>query len=270
MNGQVAQLVALTCHANSFLKHGSRPGKFFPNNSTCIYCNGIVFVETHKSWLGKSREKVVAADPDAWFQYLLDTKAHGVRIIWKAKDFQEVRDRLTAGLVGGGGRWMLEVLYPTGTDHWIPTWEVSDHDAPDQRIWRVTYCNADQSGKSAPAELDISDAKAGLESALERIHAFALDQGSSFADIFARALKGLRQNSVVHPYHNDLYEQGSISHTASAVLAAAEIADVFGGMGSWNDTSFDGHVQQEYDDASEQLFGALNNAICVAANESFK
>jgi hypothetical protein len=53
------------------------------------------------------------------------------------------------------------------------------------------------------------------------------------------------------------------------MLDAAQSAWVFGGMGSWNDMSFDGEEQREYEEVSEQLFTAVNNAICVATNESF-
>jgi hypothetical protein len=39
-------------------------------------------------------------------------------------------------------------------------------------------------------------------------------------------------------------------------------------MGSWNDMSFEGDAGKEYETASEQLFSALNDAICAAANET--
>jgi hypothetical protein len=39
-------------------------------------------------------------------------------------------------------------------------------------------------------------------------------------------------------------------------------------MGSWNDMGFDGDDAREYEEASEELFSAVNAAICVAANES--
>lgn len=43
---------------------------------------------------------------------------------------------------------------------------------------------------------------------------------------------------------------------------------VFGGMGSWNDTGFDGEDQNEHERVLEALFRPLNAAIVAGANAS--
>ena len=40
-------------------------------------------------------------------------------------------------------------------------------------------------------------------------------------------------------------------------LLSCSIADVFGGMGSWNDLAFDGEQQRIYEAATQKLYGAL-------------
>lgn len=53
---------------------------------------------------------------------------------------------------------------------------------------------------------------------------------------------------------------GAFGWGASRVLGLAAIsaADIFGGMGSWNDQGFDGDDEAEFHAVSEQLFGAMN------------
>jgi hypothetical protein len=139
MNGPIAQLVALTCYGNAFL-HGTKGVyRFFPDNSTCRFCDRISFVEVKRSFLGRRREDAVATDPDAWFQYLADRKALGIRLLRQPQNNLGISDRMSAGLVGGGGEWKLGVRYPASTDFWMARWEVWNQSAPEQRIWRVTY-----------------------------------------------------------------------------------------------------------------------------------
>jgi hypothetical protein len=271
MNGPIAQLVALTCHANSFLGLADVPSKFFPDNSTCTFCHRISFVEVKTSWLGKASERTVAEQPDAWFRYLASAKASGVRIIRRVQNDPRIADRMSAGFVGGGGQWMLGVSHPAATDYWMARWEVWNQNAPEKRIWRVTYGLVARDQAPTPADPDLSVVFAALESALTRIHAFSSKNNcGGFTECFARAIQSLKERSVAHGYYKDLYRPGSLSPSSEAMLDAAQSAWVFGGMGSWNDMGFDGEAGQEYEEASEQLFTAINDAICAAANESSK
>ncbi|TFF85664.1 MAG: hypothetical protein EU551_03525, partial [Promethearchaeota archaeon] len=100
MNGEIAQIVALTCHANAFLK-GEKIDKFYPNNSTCKFCKKISFVEIIKNSQGKSEiGEILASTPDKWFSFLKSNKSKGVRINRIA---QSEDDRLNIGFVGQGG-----------------------------------------------------------------------------------------------------------------------------------------------------------------------
>ena len=270
MNGPIAQLVALTCYANSFLERGAVTSRFFPDNSTCQYCDRITFVEIEKMWLGKPTEKTVAEKPDDWFKDLIAEGASAVRIIREEGNNPLISDRMSAGFVGGGGQWMLAVSYPTGVaNYWMARWEVWNQQAPQQRIWRVTYGLAARDRTVPSADPNYSDAKTAFESALTRIHAFSLKHNcDGFTECFARAIRSLREGTSSHGYHKDLYLPGSLSTSDEAMLDAAQSAWVFGGMGSWNDMGFDGEEQQEYEAASDQLFAAINHAICVATNAS--
>lgn len=150
MNGPIAQLVALTCHANGCLQHAS-DAQFFPDNSTCKFCDRIVFVEIKKSWLGKPSVRTVADDPDRWFKHLVERGVTGVRIVYQQKGDPRISDRMSAGFVGGGGQWMLAVQDTRATEYWVARWEVWNQHAPAQRIWRVTYGLVARDQGSPPA-----------------------------------------------------------------------------------------------------------------------
>jgi hypothetical protein len=71
-----------------------------------------------------------------------------------------------------------------------------------------------------------------------------------------------------HGHHKDLVVNGIAPELATCLLDACQSAWVFGGMGSWNDMSFEGGDQAEYDRVSERLFAVLNETIQIAANAS--
>src|SRR5437773_9479898 len=79
MNGPLAQFVALTCHANAFLR-GRQVPEFFPGNSTCQFCDSVKFFEVSKTLLRKVRETPVAVNPNAWFEHLRTERVTGIRL----------------------------------------------------------------------------------------------------------------------------------------------------------------------------------------------
>jgi hypothetical protein len=245
------------------------PSKFFPDNSTCTFCDRVSFVEVKKSWLSKPRETLVADTPDEWFEYLARKQTLGVRLVHQRQNDPRISDRMSAGFVGGGGFWALGVRYPASTDYWRARWEVWNQNAPEQRIWRVTYGLVAKQPATSIADQNRSEALVAFKAALARIHAFSLAHDcGGFTGCFARAMQSLTEMRAVHGYHKDLYVPGILSKSSQAMLDAAQSAWVFGGMGSWTDMGFDGDDGKEYEEASEQLFTALNDAVCAAANES--
>jgi hypothetical protein len=148
-------------------------------------------------------------------------------------------------------------------------WEVWNQNAPHQRIWRVNYDLVASQAGSPPVGPDRSDVTAEFKAALTRIHTFSQRHNcGEFTDCFRRALAALSGSQTRHGHHKDLCVPGTLSALSEAMLDAAQSAWVFGGMGSWNDMGFDGADAKEYERVSEQLFSVLNEAICVAANET--
>jgi hypothetical protein len=269
MNGSLAQITALTCYGNAFIGGGDAP-KFFPANSTCQFCDSINFFEFKKPLIGRTKEVEVAGTPDEWIASLKKRGAKGIRLVRQAQSDTGISDRMAAGFVGGGGTWMMEVMRGDGrSEFWAARWDVWNQDAPDRRIWRVTYgllCVATTKPSTARK---IAEVKADFRSSLSAIHRFSeMESCGGFTNCFAGGITALEEPEADIGYHKDLAPKGQLGDEARSLLKASMSAWVFGGMGSWNDMGFSGETQKVYESVSESLFQVLNEAIEVAATST--
>ena len=270
MTGTTAQLIALTCHGNAALR-GSTISPFFPGNSTCQFCERVNFVSVTRTFLGKQKESEVAATPQEWFSDLTNQHCRGLRLVHASRNDPNISDRMSAAFVGGGGTWSIEAVENEMSSIWMARWEVGDQNAPDKRIWRVTYGCVGKTDTTTTAARSLDTVRNDLRQALIEIRDFSVRNNcGGFTDCFDRALASLEKQGAAPAYHRDLAPEGVLSAEAAAVLNACQHAWVFGGMGSWNDMGFDGEEGKIYDRVSERLFQILNEAIPAAANESFR
>lgn len=274
MQGTIVQAIALTAHGNAILARSSRVdgSRFFPGNSAFTFCEYVRFVDLRRN-AGGWKEEPYADDPLQWFARLKERGVHGLRLIYGSTEGeqigdQKVTDRMLVGFVGGGGQWLIEAVDPKGSDYWEGRWDVGEQDRKDRRIWRVKYGRIarDEPSIDRPA-IELVGLKNQLAENLQAIGSFARRHN---LDGFARAFDaGLAQLSSGNPLGGDLTPPMA-PQPAAQLLAAAQTAWVFGGMGSWNDLGFDGEDQALYDRLSEDLYRLLNFAIVAAANSGFR
>lgn len=268
MNGEVAQLVALAAHGNAFLRGGHDARDFYPANRAFVFCNEVSFVEPND--LAGTKEEAVAANPDDWLALLKDGGCRRLSLGHRPTPNPRLADHISAAFVGGGGRWLLAAGYAGRADYWAARWEVSAPEAPDRKIWKVTYAKvASGSPDERAAAPDLSARRRELESVLKRAENFARAHGvENFADCFAGALEALEAGEPALPsYYSDLLPPEGYGAEARRVLAACAHAWVFGGMGSWNDLGFDpAEEQAEYERLSAELYAAVNRGIEEGAN----
>jgi hypothetical protein len=269
MNGPIAQMVALACHANAAVR-GRRVQGFLQANSTCRYCDEVSFFEFRKSSGAEPNEVAVATTPDEWFEHLCRTRVVGVRLSHRAQARGPFPDRMTAGLAGGGGEWILATRTAASADFWMSRWAFSRRDAPEQGAWRVQYGLVASSPEAPPRTPERDQVVGAFRSALVDILDFSqTHECGSFPETFARALAALDgRGERVGYHHRDLCPAGILEPIHQVLLDAAQDAWVFGAMGSWNDLSFEGDAGRRYEAVSEALFLAVTAAICFAANGS--
>ena len=263
MVGTLAQLIALVSHGNAFLNEGHEARDFYPSNSTFQFCNEVHFVRLKK--LFKVKEIEVARNPNDWFILLKDSNSLRLVLRYSPTSKSQFPDYKLAGLVGGGGTWYIASIFPQQADYWIGRWEVTNQNAPDNNIWKVTYGRVAEKEKLPQIQNDyLSSYKDKLEDILKQIEAFALKHSLDFwAQSFRNGLEALASNDPIRlTYHKDLLPHEGYSLDAKRLVAASSQAWVFGGMGSWNDLGFeDASEHQEYERLSQELYAAIN--LCV-------
>lgn len=271
MNGPIAQIAALTSFGNAYLLN-KKSETFFPKNSTCVFCEKIVFMASEKSFWGKVANRVVANSPDNWFSYLKSQGTKGILLSRRPRNLKGMPDRISSAFVGGGEIWALEILLPNNkSEFWIDNWQVGNKDALDKRIWQVTYERIVTAQTHKINVVSLNKVKCNLLEALLAINAFSDKYNlTPFSEVFKKALETLNSNGKIkNGYHKDLAPEGLLSEEALTLLDACQTSWVFGGMGSWNDLGGFKDEQNTYDNVSEQLFLAVNKAIATAVNSIF-
>ena len=267
MNGPIVQAVALTVFGNQCLRDGA-PLDIWPGSKVFQFCKTVEFVDLVVRQ--ERREEIAfAAEPAAWIERLRGDGVVDLSLWHEATPEPKMPDHKLAGMVGGGGRWLIEARGDGEAHFWQPRWSVGHRDDPERNIWDVTYgCIAKLAQTGSPEDLSMDQLSSSLAELLPELALFADNHDlGSYAAQFSRAAGALTApQPLAETYHSDLADCRLLPLDAQQLLAAAQFAWVFGGMGSWNDLGFDGDEQQRYDDMTEHLFMLLVAAICAAAN----
>jgi hypothetical protein len=268
MVSTLAQLIALVSHGNAFLNGRHERRHFYPFNSTFRFCNEISFVKFKK--LFRVKEIRAARTPNDWFTLLKDNNSVRLWLGYSPSSNPHFPDHKLAGLVGGGGTRYIASTFPKHADYWLGRWEVADQNAPDRRIWNVTYGRVAEKEKLPLLQANgLSSYKDKLENILKQIEAFALKHSlHSWAESFHEGLEVLTSDDPISLiYHKDLLPPEGYSLDAKRLIAACSQAWVFGGMGSWNDPGFEDTVEhQEYERLSQELYETINLCVERGAN----
>ena len=265
MIGTLAQLVSLTSYGNQCICSGEFPLYYYPQNSTFQFCNTVDFRQ-----LNNGQESVLCPNPNSFFGYLKLSACKKVRLYYQPASPREgAMEHQLAGMVGGGGTWMLETIYTGYSNYWSNRWQVTKKEDPDNKIWSVNYLLTHPNKPTNNLQPNVIITMADLGAALQAITVFAKQQNlSNWAEIFDRALARLNSNSPeTDYYHQDLIVTVNYPLPARQLLFAAGSAWVFGGMGSWNDLGFNTPEEQKaYIHLSASLYDTINRSIVAAIN----
>ena len=256
MNGELAQLAALTAHGNAALNGGA--AELFPGNSVFQFVNAVRFV-------GPSSE---ASNCAAWWDMLGKdgiTRLHLVRLLRLAKRFPGVAEHHEVAFAGGLAAGILAQSHDEPRAIWRAYWEVTEPKHPNRAIWSIDYRSEDAiSLTGLPARPSLESAGNALAGALQGIRAFARTQElEAWTPWFDQALALLASPAPVPPNHPDILPDSGYSLTARQIVAATVRGWVFGGMGSWNDAEI---PDPAYESVTRDYFEAVMNGVVAAVN----
>ena len=154
-------------------------------------------------------------------------------------------------------------IYKDKMSYFVPHWSFEE----DKRGWDIVYKEFSLDG--IPEIQKFSDNTLEFKDILTRTSKFADEiECENFGDCFRKGLKALNEPENIE---QNILNAPLMPKLNLALFTAASAADVFGGMGSWNDDAA-GLAQhkrrgKEYDELSDELFTQMRKATLFAINE---
>ena len=154
-------------------------------------------------------------------------------------------------------------IYKDKMSYFVPHWSFEE----DKKGWDIVYKEFILNG--TPEIQNFSDNTLEFKDILTRISKFADEiECENFGDCFRKGLKALNEPEKIE---QNILNAPLMPKLNLALFNAASAADVFGGMGSWNDDAAGWAKRKkrakEYDELSGELFTQMHKATLFAINE---
>ncbi len=251
MNGEVSQICRITAAARAAMRDGTELD-FTPLK----YEGSIVFNFCDRKKTGAPLFR--AKDPADWFAHL---RKEGVSSVFMMMSMK--LDRRVLGFVNNAGVTIFVRYEDKTVTRFVPHWTFSN----ETNMWSIEY--TESVAENAPAkDPEFRNETTLMQAALKDIGDLAEQLGEErFARVFRKSfdilggtVPALKEGAV--PPH--------IPEDRMRLYLAADVADVFGAMGSWNDTpAAEAHekgLDQDYVTLSDRLLYALRLNTMYAVN----
>lgn len=256
MNGEMFNLACLVRAARNRLSAGTFDYKSYPHIDT------LTFEFTERLGLFRMKKPVVTTADD-WFRKMIDFGLENIHLLINTDD----NNRHMQGYVNTKPIMALTMYNDKTLNYWQPKWEYSQESGK----WNVKY--TEYPSTTAPVDMSFyGDTTDDLFAVLAQIANLADRIGAQgFKEIFVDAIKRLQGEDISGSDDEMLSYLPAMSERGRRLFAAAAKADVFGGMGSWNDSppylAQEKGLKKEYDELSEQLWYEIKVAVMSAVNE---
>ncbi len=222
--------------------------------------------EIHFSFLPKgiiAKSDLWVSEPDKWLDVLPEVGVEKIYLIMDTRTNSKTRPTLG---FSNSQPVIIASVYENGkVTYWDPHWDFNET----IRGWTVEYTENKwpNAPKSKPVfENNIQEFK----SILDRISAFACKiNENGFGNVFKTA-SGLLGGAVPEKEYK-YADIPDLPRENRLLFNAASLADVFGAMGSWNDSPRGSAAQfgmeEEYESLSDELLKELRIAVMYAVNE---
>ena len=210
--------------------------------------------------LASEQEKREQASINEWFKH---AKKLGLSYVRFATNLTiSSKERSLQGFSNVSHKSIL-CIYKDKMSYFVPHWSFEE----DKKGWDIVYKEFSLNGM--PEIQKFSDNTLEFKDILTRISKFADEiECENFGDCFREGLKALNEPENIE---QNVLNAPLMPKLNLALFTAASAADVFGGMGSWNDypAGWAQHKRRgkEYDELSSELFTQMRKATLFAINE---
>jgi len=255
MNGELYQICSIAVAAKNALKN-KRDIMYTPmkyeNKTEFKFCKKNSFF----------LKRYTAKNVSAWFNYCVKKGLQDIKLLIPV----EIKRR---GLLGFSNAIYNSLLcfYENKLFYFTPQWDFDSH----KEAWNICY--HEYLWENPPdGKPQFSDNSEELADILNKIKNFAIEiEFPGFAVVFQKAcdiLNGVCDFKNIDNYGTPLLE---LPEKNLRIFKAAEVADVFGAMGSWNDSppyyAHEKGLGKEYEELSAELSRQVRLAILYAINE---
>ena len=210
--------------------------------------------------LDSNQEKREQASINEWFKHALKLGLSDVRYATNLTISSE--ERSLQGFSNVSYKSIL-CIYKNKMSYLVPHWSFEE----DKKGWDIVYKEFSLNGM--PEIQKFSDNTLEFKDLLTKIAKFADEiECDNFGDCFREGLKALNEPEKIE---QNILNAPLMPKLNLALFNAASAADVFGGMGSWNDDAAGWAKRKkrdkEYDELSGELFTQMHKATLFAINE---
>ena len=258
MDGELCQLARLVLYVKDSMISGSEK-KF----KLDIYENRLFFsfLPINRDFVNKSED---CDDALKWYMAL---RERGIKDIWLINFFDE-NDIRFAGFSNSAKQGFFTEYKDGKTTFWDAKWEF------DKLIqsWTIYYKEFEWTGNK-PAKFTFLECRDNFSRVLLDIDKLAYTLGfDNFANIFNKAYDILTGNDI-SPIPEWVEEtMPTLKGEQLKLFLASCEADVFGGMGSWNDIpyclAYEKGLKEDYDRLSKELYISIKKAVMNAVNSN--
>ena len=245
MNGEVAQICDIAIYARYALKTKNKIA-YIPNK----YENKIEFLFT---------ENYKAKNVNDWYEHCIEKGLEDIKLSMPIA----VKDPSLLAFSNTSQAGLICYFRDNLVTYFIPKWEHKDNG------WNTIY--REYKCENPPKEKPkFEDNTEDFKNTLSRIATLAdkIDF-QNFANIFTKALDMLNGKNIENIYYRKYFSL--LPKINARLFYSAGISDVFGGMGSWNDSppyyAYEKGLENDYKNLSSELLTQIRLALLYSVNE---
>ena len=256
MNGQMYQIASIVAAAKKALQ-SSEPIQYLPVK----YENKIEFVFLPvKKWF--MTERFVASNVSSWFNQLTKNGIEDIKLLCP----YTVKDRQLLGFSNTTESCILCFHRNGKVTYFTADWQFD----ASQKKWNILYLEHEWDNPTTNKPYFVINIDA-FRDVLKSIKELAIKiECKSFATMFSKAITIL-DGSNDYPDEKYGLNLPPLPQQNLQLFEAASVADVFGAMGSWNDSpayiAYKNGLSKEYERLSNELLINVRLAILYSINE---